>query len=147
MNLVHPVCCLRFVSDWTQPLDILSADSEFMCYYLSTKGAWATQPLEQILDSEFLLCELGAEQVARYVRLDWRSIRLPTETDDTCTQLGSHRPSSPILLFSIPVAAGNTVLLLCPLLCCVPSKMWKIGLPCQCIPLSLWTQLPREWTH
>ena len=24
------------------------------------KGAWATQPLEQILDSEFLLCELGA---------------------------------------------------------------------------------------
>ena len=26
--------------------------------YLSTKGLWATQPLEQILDSEFLLCEL-----------------------------------------------------------------------------------------
>ena len=32
------VCCLRLVSDWTQPLDILSADSEFMCYYLSNKG-------------------------------------------------------------------------------------------------------------
>ena len=27
--------------------------------YLSKKGFWATQPLEQILDSEFLLCELG----------------------------------------------------------------------------------------
>ena len=34
---VHPVCCLGFVSDWTQPLDIISADSECMCYYLSTK--------------------------------------------------------------------------------------------------------------
>ena len=31
------VCCLRFVSDWTQPLDILSADSEFVCFYLSKK--------------------------------------------------------------------------------------------------------------
>ena len=27
--------------------------------YLSKQGFWATQPLEQILDSEFLLCELG----------------------------------------------------------------------------------------
>ena len=41
---IHPVCCLRFVSDWTQALDILSAASEFMCYYLSKRGAWATQP-------------------------------------------------------------------------------------------------------
>ena len=53
------VCCLRFVSDWTHPLDILSADSDVFCYYLSKQGAWTTQPLEQILDSEFLLCELG----------------------------------------------------------------------------------------
>ena len=58
---LHPVCCLRFVSDWTQPLDILSADSECICYHLSNKGAWATQPLEQILDSEFLPCELGVQ--------------------------------------------------------------------------------------
>ena len=56
---IYTVCCLRFVSDGTQPLDILSADSEFVCYYLSKKGAWATQPLEQILDGELLLCELG----------------------------------------------------------------------------------------
>ena len=27
--------------------------------YLSNKGFWATQPLEQILVAEFLLCELG----------------------------------------------------------------------------------------
>ena len=27
--------------------------------YLSNNDFWATQPLEQILDSEFLLCELG----------------------------------------------------------------------------------------
>ena len=30
--------------------------------YLSKKGFWATQPLEQISDSEFLLCELGVAQ-------------------------------------------------------------------------------------
>ena len=30
---LHPVCCLRFVSDWTQPLDILLADSELVCYF------------------------------------------------------------------------------------------------------------------
>ena len=50
--------------DWTQPLDILSADSEFVCYYLSKKGAWATQPLGQILDSEFLLCEQGVARAS-----------------------------------------------------------------------------------
>ena len=37
------------------PLKILAPPSN--C--LSKKGLWATQPLEQILDSEFLLCELG----------------------------------------------------------------------------------------
>ena len=57
--LIHPVCFLRFVSDWTQPLDILSADSEFVCYYLSTKGSLGNPTLEQILEGEFLLCELG----------------------------------------------------------------------------------------
>ena len=34
---IHPVCCLRFLSDRTQPLDILSTDSEFVCYCLSKK--------------------------------------------------------------------------------------------------------------
>ena len=58
---IHPVCCLRFVSDWTQPLDILSANRESVCYYLSKRGAWATQPLEQILNSEFLVWELGVQ--------------------------------------------------------------------------------------
>ena len=38
-----------------QPLESLSAAVK-----LQKKGFWATQPLEQILDSEFLLCELGA---------------------------------------------------------------------------------------
>ena len=66
--MVHPLCCLRFVSDWTQPVDIiLSADSELICYYLSNKGAWATQPLEQILDSELLLRELSVRQILRMI--------------------------------------------------------------------------------
>ena len=30
--------------------------------YLSKKSFWATQPLEQILDSKFLLCELGVRE-------------------------------------------------------------------------------------
>ena len=44
-RMTHPVriAIIRsprfvFVSDWIQPLDILSAGSEFGCYYLSTKG-------------------------------------------------------------------------------------------------------------
>ena len=37
IQVIHPVCRLRFVSDWTRPLDILSADSECVCYLLSTK--------------------------------------------------------------------------------------------------------------
>ena len=62
---LHPVCCLRFVSDWTQPLEILSADSKFMCYYLpAKKGVWEIQPLEQILDSDFLLCACSIITIA-----------------------------------------------------------------------------------
>ena len=49
---LHPVRNPRFGSFRTQPLEILSADS----VRISLKR---TQPLEQILDSEFLLCELG----------------------------------------------------------------------------------------
>ena len=41
---MHKICCLRFVSDWTQPLDILSADSELVCYYLSKKGPGQPNP-------------------------------------------------------------------------------------------------------
>ena len=37
------------------PLNILAPPSN----YLSKNDFWATQPLIQILDSEFLLCELG----------------------------------------------------------------------------------------
>ena len=40
--------------------------------YLSTKGFWAAQPLKRMLDSEFLLCELGAKRegapVVCYIR-------------------------------------------------------------------------------
>ena len=40
---------IRFVSDWTQPLDILSADSEMCCSYLSTKIQNNTKiPIKQI---------------------------------------------------------------------------------------------------
>ena len=33
-----------------------------MCLLPSNKGAWATQPLEQILVAEFLVCESGVGQ-------------------------------------------------------------------------------------
>ena len=52
---VHPVRNPRFGSFRTQPLENLSAAVKLPI----KKGFWATQPLEQILDSEFLLCELG----------------------------------------------------------------------------------------
>ena len=37
---------------------------------IQKKICWATQPLEQILDSEFLLCELGVEMLARKLAED-----------------------------------------------------------------------------
>ena len=52
---LHPVRNPRFASFRTQPLENLSAAVKLPI----KKGFWATQPLEQILDSEFLLCELG----------------------------------------------------------------------------------------
>ena len=76
---------------WTQPLDILSAASQFVCYYLSNrKGAWATQPLEQILDSELLLCELGVGAKDRTPEIDTSEIivdvqwHVPMDFSDIC---------------------------------------------------------------
>ena len=63
MERVHPVCILRFRSFRTQPLEIISADSDFVCYNLSKIGAWATQPLDKILVAEILLCELGVSAI------------------------------------------------------------------------------------
>ena len=51
----HPVRNPRFASFRTQPLENLSAAVKLPV----KKGLWATQPLEQILVAEFLLCELG----------------------------------------------------------------------------------------
>ena len=53
LTIVHPVRNPRFVSFRSQPLENL---------YLLKKGFWATQPLEQILVAEFLLCELGVSR-------------------------------------------------------------------------------------
>ena len=55
---LHPVRNPRFVSFRTQPLENLSAAVKLPI----KKGFWATQPLEQILVAEFLLCELGVTQ-------------------------------------------------------------------------------------
>ena len=57
------------------PWNILAPPSN----YLSKKGFWATQPLRQILDSEFLLCELGMcfryRSVIFVLRSGWMSER------------------------------------------------------------------------
>ena len=45
--------------------------------YLSKKSFWATQPLEQILDSEFLLCEPGVPEQSPHT---WH-ILPPSEID------------------------------------------------------------------
>ena len=58
-NILHPVCCLRSVSDWTQPLDILSADSELVCYYLSTKGCLGNPTLGTNLGQRILAMRTG----------------------------------------------------------------------------------------
>ena len=54
-------CCLRFVSDWTQPLDILNADSEFVCYYLSTKGCLGNPTLGTNLGQRILAMGTGCK--------------------------------------------------------------------------------------
>ena len=86
---LHPVCCLRFVSDWTRPLDILSADI-VNCFVITyqQKGAWATRPLEQILDSELLLCELGVVNSSH----KWcRALPLQSVTINVCALAHSCR--------------------------------------------------------
>ena len=57
--ILHPICCLRFVSDWTQLLDILSADSEFMCYYLANKGCLGNPTLGTNLGQRILAMRTG----------------------------------------------------------------------------------------
>ena len=57
---LHPVCCLRFVSDWTQPLEFLSADSEFICYYLSTKRCLGNPTLGTNLGQRILAMRKGS---------------------------------------------------------------------------------------
>ena len=57
MSNLHQIPITRFRSFRTQPLENLSAAVKLPI----KKGFWATQPLEQILDSEFLLCELGVQ--------------------------------------------------------------------------------------
>ena len=64
-HVLHPACCLRFVSDWTQPLDILAQIVNLCVITYQQKGALTTQSLEQMLDSECLLCKLGAWVVWR----------------------------------------------------------------------------------
>ena len=60
---IPPVCCLRFVSDWTQPLDILSADSEFMCYRLSTKRCLGNPTLGTNLGQRNLAMRTGCSYI------------------------------------------------------------------------------------
>ena len=57
--IVHPVCCVGFVSDWTQPVDILSADIEFVSYYLSTKGYLGNPTLGTNLGQRMLAMRTG----------------------------------------------------------------------------------------
>ena len=61
-KLLHPVCCLRFVSDWTQPLDILSADSECICYYRSNKWCLGNPTLGTNLGQRILAMRTGCIQ-------------------------------------------------------------------------------------
>ena len=68
-HAVHPVCCLRFVSDWTQPLDILSAESEFVCYCLSTKGCLGNPTLGTNLGQRILAMRTGCSHMRNFTRL------------------------------------------------------------------------------
>ena len=54
-----PVRCLRFVSDWTQPLDMLSADHELVCSYLSTKRCLGNPTLGTNLGQHILAMRTG----------------------------------------------------------------------------------------
>ena len=64
---LHPVCCLRFGSDWTQPSDILSADSESVCYNLSTKGCLGNPTLGTNLGQRILAMRTGCNDIYRTV--------------------------------------------------------------------------------
>ena len=66
---VHPVCCLRFASDWTQPLDILNADSEFVCYYLSNKRCLGNTTLGTNLGQRILAMRTGCKQLPQLIHL------------------------------------------------------------------------------
>ena len=61
-HAVHPVCCLRFVSGWTHPLDILSPDSELVCYYLSTKRCLVNPTLGTNLGQRILAMRTGCSR-------------------------------------------------------------------------------------
>ena len=61
LGFVHPVRNPRFASFRTQPFENLGAAVKLPI----KKGFWATQPLEQILVAEFLLCELGVVSQAQ----------------------------------------------------------------------------------
>ena len=61
---LHPVRNPRFVSFRTQRLESLSAAVKLPM----NNEFWATRPLEQILDSEFLLCEPGVSDRPRTTR-------------------------------------------------------------------------------
>ena len=56
---VHPVRNPRFGSFRTQPLAILSADSEFMCCYLLTKGCLGNPTLGTNLGQQILAMRTG----------------------------------------------------------------------------------------
>ena len=58
-----PVCCLRFVSDWTKPLDILSADNDCICCYLSNKGCLGNPTPGTNLGQHILSMRIGCRQL------------------------------------------------------------------------------------
>ena len=68
VGVMLPVCCPRFVFDWTQPLEILSAETEFVCYYPSTKGCLGIPTLGTNLGQHICLCELGVHEHAKIIK-------------------------------------------------------------------------------
>ena len=64
--VLHPVRNPRFVSNWTQPLDVLSADSEFVCYYLSTKRCLGNPTLGTNRGQRILAMRTGCKSLYVY---------------------------------------------------------------------------------
>ena len=60
VSVLHPIRIRIFRSFQTRPLDTKWKILALTSNYLSQFFFWATQPLANILDSEFLLCQLGA---------------------------------------------------------------------------------------